>query len=206
MRPRGVPDGAWPGPLLRPVAPWWRMARDGYLVPMARLLFEGVVHTDYRQFDLTWGEDAFAEGGDASYAGQENGLVGAADPTGLQLVLGRRSGGSSVRIELWAEEPPADARWEDVVEVSFVLPEHREMLWESWGGEQYGSLDGVPAGDLRLRVSAFGRDAGADNEFAEEVVDFYLLQMWPAPAQPDPIVRVGSADAEYWHREAVGNR
>jgi hypothetical protein len=37
-------------------------------------------------------------------------------------------------------------------------------------------------------------------------VDAYLLQLWPAASAPDAILRVGSQDAEYWHREWGGRR
>ncbi|WP_181034285.1 hypothetical protein [Arthrobacter sp. GMC3] len=45
-----------------------------------------------------------------------------------------------------------------VVEVSFVLPEAREMRWISWASESGGPLNGVPSGNNRLRLSAKGRD------------------------------------------------
>jgi hypothetical protein len=34
--------------------------------------------------------------------------------------------------------------------------------------------------------------AGAGDEFADDVVDHYLLELWPAPLDHDAIVRVGS--------------
>jgi hypothetical protein len=75
----------------------------------------------------------------------------------------------------------------------------------SWAGESEGVLSGVAAGTYRLRVSARDRDLRLEREFEGEVVNAYLLQLWPAPVEPDVIIRVGSKDAEYWHRE-VGSR
>lgn len=95
--------------------------------------------------------------------------------------------------------------WEDVVEVSFVLPEGLEMRWSAWAGETARALNGIPPGTYRLRASANGRDQGRDGEFAEEPVDAYLLELWPAPLQLDAVLRVGSEDGRYWHHE-VGNR
>jgi hypothetical protein len=66
-------------------------------------------------------------------------------------------------------------------------------------------LSGLSPGSYRLRVSAKDRDAGASGEFVDGLVDAYLLQLWDAPVEPDAIIRVGSTDAQYWHRE-VGNR
>ena len=189
--------------------------RDGPLrtpQPLATIRFvtllDEVVQTDYGQFDLVW---AAAPGGfdgnfDRFFAGQVNGLVGAADPGGLYLHFARRSGGSRVRIELLSQEPQLhdEDPWEDLVEVSVTVPEGSAPNWFSWGDEDSGEL-ALPSGTYRVRVSAEGRDLGADNEFADEVVDTYLLEFWPAPYRPDEILKVGSVDAQYWHQE-VGSR
>jgi hypothetical protein len=98
-----------------------------------------------------------------------------------------------------------DDQWEDVVEVSLSIPAGRGAGWMSWAGETSGSLD-VPAGSYRMRVNARGRDAGAEDEFAEDVVDHYLLELWPASVDRDAIVRVGSENARYWHAEWGGRR
>jgi hypothetical protein len=172
-----------------------------------RVLLDRVVRTDYGQFDLIWTYTGGFDGSfDRFFAAQVNGLVGASDADGVYLHFARRSGGSPVRIVLLDVAPSdEDASWEDVVEVSFTLPEGREMRWCSWAGETSGALSGIPSGSYRLRVCATGRDEGRDNEFSEELLDAYLLQLWPAPAQPDAVLRVGSKDARYWHRE-VGQR
>jgi hypothetical protein len=173
---------------------------------MATELFDRVVQTDYGQFDLGWAssEDDDYVGYDGSddrvFAHQVNGLVGAGDPRGVYLTLARRSGGSSVRIVLHDSEPDLDDEWEDIVEVSAHLPDGAAPWWSTWAGEDGGAL-GIPPGTYRIRVGAKGRDAGrGDGEFADDVVDFYLIDMWPAPAQADAIVRVGSDDARYWHQ------
>jgi hypothetical protein len=170
------------------------------------VLLEQVIDTDYGQFDLTWNEEGGFDGEFERYfAGQANGLVGAADPSGVYLNLARRSGGSPVRVVLSDAPPDVDDSWEDVVEVSSTVPADAEPRWMSWAGEDSGPLDGLSSGTYRVRVSARGRDAGRDGEFAEETVDFYLVELWPAPESPDAIVKVGSEDARYWHRE-IGQR
>lgn len=166
-----------------------------------------IIDTDYGQFDLVWTETGGFDGNfDRFFAGQVNGMVGASDPDGVYVNLARRSGGSPVRIVLM-DTPPMDndAPWEDVVEVSFVLPEGHEMRWSAWAGETGGALSGIPPGSYRLRASANGRDQGRDGEFSKDPVDAYLLQLWPAPLQPDAVLRLGSEDGRYWHHE-VGNR
>jgi hypothetical protein len=180
---------------------------------MERVLLDEVIFTDYGQFDLIWAHGAGFDGDFNRYfTGQDNGLVGAADPDGVYLILGRRSGGSPVRIVLVDTAPgEPDASWEDVVEVSFTVPEAGEfkntnwynstVMWTTWAGVNGGPLDGLGTGTYRMRVSARGRDAGSDGEQAEEPVDFYLAQLWLAPEEPDAVLRVGSSDAAYWHAE-----
>jgi hypothetical protein len=119
--------------------------------------------------------------------------------------LARRSGGSPVRIVLLDDAPaPGADQWEDVVEVSTTVPAGASPSWSTWAGDDSGPLD-IPSGTYRVRINARGRDAGRDGEFAEGAVDCYLLEIWPAPAQPDAIIRSTSADAASWHHEA-GNR
>jgi hypothetical protein len=174
---------------------------------MEALLADEIIDTDYGQLDLVWSDDGGFDGdADRFFANQVNGLVGAGDPNGIYLHLGRRSGGSQVRIALLTAEPAGPGeQWEDVVEVSLAVPPGREVQWMSWAGETSGQLE-VPAGSYRLRVSARGRDVGAADEFADGVVDHYLLELWPAPRREDAILRVGTDNARYWHAEWGGRR
>lgn len=166
-----------------------------------------VVDTDYGQFDLVWVLGGEFDGNfDRNFAGQVNGLVGAAAPEGVYLNLARRSGGSNVRIVLGDAQPGIGGQlWEDIVEVSISIPAGQELHLWGWAGMSGGVLEGLDPGNYRMRVGARGRDEGRDGEFSDQVLDFYLLELWPAPWQPDAILRVGSEDARYWHRE-VGSR
>jgi len=105
------------------------------------------------------------------------------------------------------DEAPGEpvAEWEDVVEVSTILPEGEAVHWQSWGGENSGELPAIKGGSYRVRVSARGRDAARADEFAPAVLDFYFVELWPAPVAEDAILRIGSKDAAYWHGE-VGSR
>lgn len=172
---------------------------------MTLVLLDRVIETDYGQFDLIWGDGYGFDGDwDRFFDGQVNGLVGAADDNGLYVNLARRSGGSPMRIVLLDEAPALDDGWEDIVEVSVTVPAGAETSWSSWAGETSGPIE-LPPGTYRVRTSARGRDAGHDGEFADGPVDFYLLEFWPAPGEPDAILRTTSDSAKYWHQE-VGNR
>lgn len=169
------------------------------------VLMDQVIETDYGQFDVLYRETGGFDGDwDRFFAGQTNGLVGAADPDGIYVSLARRSGGSQVRIELHPDAPANDSHWEDVVEVSTTVPSDGQIHWMSWAGESRGDLSSLPPGDYRVRVSAHGRDQAAADEFADEVLDTYLVQLWPAPTAADAIVRTTSRDAQYWHDQRDG--
>ncbi len=165
---------------------------------------DAVVFTNYGQFEIVQAEEGFDGDLDRFVAGQENGWVAAAVPGVLYMPLARWGGGSSVRIEHWTEAPQLDD-WEDVVEVSTSFLSNDPVVWMTWGGDVSGTLPLAPA-IYRVRVSARGRDAGHVGEFAEGVVDHYLLQFWTSPTAPDRVLKTTSANAAYWNRECGGNR
>ncbi|MCU1589980.1 MAG: hypothetical protein JWP11_1236 [Frankiales bacterium] len=174
---------------------------------MTTVLLDEVVQTDYGQFDLAWSPAAGFDGDvDRFFSGQVNGLVGAADTHGVYVNLARRAGGSRVQIVLReAAPPPAEGGWEDVVEVTTSVPDGADARWLTWAGEDSGPLD-VPPGDYRVRVSAKGRDAGAAGEFADGVLDEYLIELWLAASEPDAVLITTSRNAQYWHTEWGGRR
>lgn len=135
---------------------------------MEKVLLDQIVETDYGQFDLIWTMEGGFDGDFERYfAGQVNGLVGASDLQGVCINLARRSGGSPVRIVLRDARPASGENgWEDVVEVSCILPAEHEMRWTGWAGESGGPLKGISSGSYRLRVSAKGRDQGRDGKFS----------------------------------------
>ena len=187
---------------------WWWTSPPDQPTPAATgpVLLDEVVHTDYGQFDIVYSDSSGFDGdADRFFAGQTNGWVGAASPDGVYVVLGRRSGGSRVRIVLVDAEPAIDPSWEDVVEVSTTVPPGSSPAWLSWAGESGGQL-ALPAGEHRMRVSARGRDAGAADELVDDVVDEYLVELWPASASPDAILRSTSDDASYWNDTWGGHR
>ena len=171
---------------------------------MISVLFDDVVYTDYGQFTIVSVAGGFDGDADRFFARQVNGWVGTGVPGTVYVSFGRRSGGSRVRIEHLEREPEVGP-WEDIVEASVRFPVGSDVSWESWAGDSSGPL-AIPPGSYRVRVGATGRDAGHADEFADGVVDSYLIQFWPAPEAGDEILRTTSADADYWNSEWGGRR
>ncbi|MBF4635126.1 hypothetical protein ITJ38_11985 [Agreia pratensis] len=173
---------------------------------MPVVLLDQVANTSYGQFTLEWGGsgDVWDGNADRFFAEQQNGWIGAAVEGTVVVVLARYGGGSAMRVELWPEEPPTDLAWEDSVEVSMIVGPGDTIAWGTWTWAESGTL-ALPPGSYRLRANARGRDAGHAGEFDPEVVDYYLLQFWPAPPRPDAVVRTTSDNATYWN-ESWGSR
>lgn len=141
---------------------------------------------------------------DDARAGQSNGLLGAAVPGALSLMFGLHTGPEPLRIE-WSEtEPPVEDAWEEVVDASVDLPD-QEMLLSAF--EEFVDVVVPASGPHRARFNARGMDAAREMDSRDDdepAPDRYLLQLWPAAAAPDRIVRQTSANAAYWHRAARG--
>ncbi len=142
------------------------------------------------------------------FAGQGNGLCGAALPGILFLITGLHTGHVGFTVELHDEPPPVSDGWQEVVEASFRPMDEAGL--ECWGGEHYWPLD-LTETSYRVRYCATGMDEGReldtrveDEDLEDEgpEVDRYLLQFWPAPPGPDAVVRQTSEIAAYWHQTA----
>jgi hypothetical protein len=150
---------------------------------------------------------------EALFAGQSNGLCGAAVPGQLFLTTGLHTGTVGFSVELHDGPPAVDDAWEDIVEATFRPVPGSDVFLEQWGGEEAWPLD-LPGACYRVRYCAAGMDAGQalDTRLdSEPEVDRYLLQFWPDPDAPDPavpgsdrIVRQASENAAYWHGFAQG--
>jgi hypothetical protein len=163
-----------------------------------RVHFDDVVHVHYGFLGVE-PEDPADDLLTRSRAGQRNGLCGAAVPGRLSMVTGLHTGAVAVRVESHAGAPPIGPEWQDVVEVSVELADEQYLLTAFDGGDD---LDLPAAGAYRARWCASGMDDGRDMDTAVDdgsAPDRYLLQLWPAPMQADVVVRLGSAQAAYWH-------
>ncbi|WP_018683566.1 hypothetical protein [Actinokineospora enzanensis] len=164
-----------------------------------RVLMSGDVGVSYGQAYVESGL-RWQELGEC-FGGQRNGLCGAAMPGSLFLITGLHTGDVGFTIEAHETEPSVGDEWEEVVEASF-LPAGPVML-VAWAGERSWPLD-LESVSYRVRYCGRGLDEDSWPDLDEEprVVEHYLLQFWPAPPEPDRIVRESSANATYWHRFA----
>ncbi|WP_067474723.1 hypothetical protein [Actinomadura hibisca] len=162
---------------------------------------EGEVRVHYGQLYVV-GNDGGVHGLSAAFAGQTSGLCGAAVPGFLWLMTGLHTGAVGFTVEVHEHAPELDPAWEDVVEVSF-RPQTSTTFLELWGGEGFWDL-GLEETDHRVRYCAQGMDEARDldTRMDEPQADHYLLQFWPAPPEPDRVVRQTSDAAAYWHRHA----
>ncbi|MEU8897267.1 SMI1/KNR4 family protein [Nocardia sp. NPDC048505] len=139
-----------------------------------------------------------------AFAGQNSGLCGAAVPGALFLHTGLHSGDVGFTVEVRGQAPALAPAWEDVVEVSFY-PLSDQSLLVQWPGEDSWELELKEGLDYRVRYCAQGMDQAREKAVRlddEPLQDRYLLQFWPAPPEPDRIVRQTSQTAAYWHENA----
>ncbi|MDQ0710976.1 hypothetical protein QFZ55_000428 [Streptomyces luteogriseus] len=164
---------------------------------------EGEVHVHYGQIYVESDPENHGPGLAEAFAGQRAGLCGAATPGALWLNTGLHTGDVGFTVEVCDQAPPLDPAWEDVVEVSF-RPASAQSALVQWAGEASWDL-GLEETDYRVRYCARGMDRASEEDTRlgdEPQLDRYLLQFWPAPPQPDRVLKETSQIAAYWHRYA----
>ncbi|MFF8232102.1 hypothetical protein [Streptomyces caelestis] len=121
----------------------------------------------------------------------------------LWLSTGLHTGEVGFTVEVHEQAPPLDPAWEDVVEVSF-RPVSEDSALVEWAGEDSWQLD-LEETDYRVRYCAKGMDQASERDTrmdGEPQLDRYLLQFWPAPPEPDRVLKQTSRIADRWHRYA----
>jgi hypothetical protein len=171
-----------------------------------RALFRGDVRLSYSQMYVE--SDGSPDNYDLgmAFAGQRNGLCGAAATGRLWLITGLHTGTVPCTVELHSAAPPVDERWEEVVEAPFT-PAGLPLTLVGCMADTAAQFVLGSRVSHRVRYCASGMDAGkaADVRGAgEPEVDRYLLQFWPAPPGPDEVLRQTGAVATYWHEYARG--
>ena len=139
----------------------------------------------------------------ACFRGQANGLCGTASSGVMSLVTGLHTGQVGLTVEVSDAPPEVDSSWEEIVEAPFLVSDLPVALYE-WG-EASGQPLSLPQGQYRARYSARNMQAGSDQDTSaddETIIDEYRLQLWPAPASPDQVIRQTSSIAANWHNYA----
>jgi hypothetical protein len=143
------------------------------------------VFVHYHQFLISDEEGSVG----ADLPAHHNGLVEICD--GVACVLaGIHTGAVDVAVTCHGGEPAPDtAGWEEIVEISLHSAsgelEVREMMTDMERELPVLSFDGP--GHYRLRVHARGRDTAVDLS-PEEITEWYLIQVWPAPPGPPTVL------------------
>lgn len=194
--PRHVPRTEMP--------PSWPVA-----TPQMRCLFAGPAFVTFGWLMLQ--SDSETHAGFDSFNGQQNGLVGALLPGVLTLNTGLHTG--DVHVAVWqadaAPDMPADS-WEEVVEVSLVLPtpvDDGQPHLENLEADFWKPLDLAP-GTYRARVAvarygATDDDSDESNDTASEPMERYALVVWPDTEwRPDAVLRERHPHLIAHHRRA----
>ena len=129
----------------------------------------------------------------ASFSGQQNGLLGAAEEGTLRLITGVSDGDVRLSVHVVDREPQLDESWEDCVEVSFSPTAAVVSLFD-WDGVAVFQIP-LSEASYRVRYAIRGADAGS----AGTETEVSSLWFWPAPARSDAIIRQTSESAAYWH-------
>ncbi|MET7382805.1 hypothetical protein ABZT08_29050 [Streptomyces sp. NPDC005526] len=146
----------------------------------------GAVPVQYHQFRIS--DEAGPAGPDLP--GSRTGLVEVED--GIVAVLtGIHTGEVDVTVARHFDAPEPDGGdWQEIVEVSLHSASGELMVRGLMSDleEELPTLAFNGPGDYRLRIHARGRDTAID-EAPEEITEWYLLQVWPAPAQNTAVLR-----------------
>ena len=167
----------------------------------SRILHSDRINVHYGQFyvEPVDGDSVSMEMARA-FAGQSNGICGAARAGRLFLITGIHTGSVHVTVEHVDAKPPLDDSWEEIVECSFIHSASTLILRE-WAAEAECQL-GIQPGTYRVRYCAKCMLADWQLHDGDGPLQVYLLQFWPEQAGPDTVLKVTGECAQYWHSEA----
>ncbi|HKU95999.1 MAG TPA: hypothetical protein VJR58_12020 [Vineibacter sp.] len=162
------------------------------------VLFAQDIHVHYGQAYLEVAGQFDGEM-EPCFRGQQNGICGAAVPDFLFFITGLHTGKVGFSINLFEEDPGIDDLWDEIVEVSFLVPRNEISLVE-WGAENEYT---IPIGPGTYRARYYARDMQAgrdlDTNTTSTVVDTYRLDVWKADKAADRVVKQTAEIAAYWH-------
>ncbi|MEU7428589.1 hypothetical protein [Streptomyces sp. NPDC040750] len=145
-----------------------------------------LVPVHYHQFRIS---DEYGPAG-PDLPRRHNGLIEVED--GIATILtGIHTGDVDVTVTFHTDAPqPGDSEWEEIVEVSMRSASGDLMVRGLMADldEELPELSFSGPGDYRLRVHARGRDTAVDLA-PDDVTEWYLIQVWPAPPQETAVLR-----------------
>jgi len=137
-----------------------------------------------------------------SYTGS-NGLVASLIPPGVLanpgevavILTGTESGDVRVAVEILDESPTSIPMedWSEIVEVSLEISGDGAFVTTVDELDEDDPLPDLPAGAIRLRVHARGRDEAYNAVEDPAPVEEHLLQVWPAAPQPENVIKLTDA-------------
>lgn len=154
----------------------------------------GTMWTDYSQVEVHPGIDGEVVGPvDLGLANDEFGPVIATIP--------RQSGEITVRVEVHDDEPPVHSAADAAAEWS--ARSGTGVAVSGWAGESLLAIPVAAGVDVRVRWSVLDGQAGSDwfrspDRDAEQPVERYLLQVWPAAPAPARTVVASTPWSQYW--------
>ncbi|MFF7975819.1 hypothetical protein [Streptomyces sp. NPDC007905] len=107
------------------------------------------------------------------------------------VLTGIHTGDVDVTVTFHTNAPqPGGAEWEEIVEISLHSASGELMVRGLMADldEELPELSFDGPGDYRLRVHARGRDTAIDLT-PDDVTEWYLIQVWSAPAQEAVVLR-----------------
>ncbi|MBY8844634.1 hypothetical protein [Streptomyces sp. SP2-10] len=145
-----------------------------------------LVPVQYHQFNIS-DEDGPA-GPDLPR--EHNGLIEVQD--GIATIhTGIHTGDVDVTVTFHSQAPQTgNAVWDEIVELSLHSVSGELMVRGLMDDldEELPALSFDGPGDYRLRIHARGRDTAIDLA-PDEVTEWYLIQVWPAPVQNAAVLR-----------------
>ena len=152
----------------------------------ARVAFDAVVPVNYGTL-FVLGDGQTPEDWDECFVAQRNLLLGAAHPGILCVRVDQDAFDVRVTVEFWSGPPALADAASDIVEACFPA-QTAPLALTPWDGSNEGADLGVLAEDSRVRLSLILDDGEGKGEL---LPDRCLLQFWPAPSQPDAVLRDG---------------
>lgn len=159
-----------------------------------------LVRVEYHLFQITDPQGTVADDLDAT----RNGLVSVVGGV-IEVATGIHTGNVRVTVEAHSQRPDPAPGWEEIAEMPCHSPSGEVLVKPLMDDPaDLPSLASRGPGRYRLRVHALGRDTAVDDS-TDDVVEFYLIQSWPAAHQDAVLVKATDAYGAQVRARPVGD-